>query len=321
MKATSLFKSLIACKIDPKGKQHPFSAITKDPDFDVFGYEAGDPGGQQWESMGLQSGVFGFAENEFFRDIDGKGVLCFVRLSKRALPARVVRERVDAMAADIFAQTGRKPGRKERRGLQDDATMELLPKAFINHVTIPVIFTSDKLMLVFTSTPKRFESIVNFFLRVFSDIEFTLTHYPTPDAISPVAWMTGKAVSLRTGDEEEQRFTATDFAVMKGDEMGVIRVKDRELGCAEVAQALKSGYRIEQIGLMHHETKASFRLNTGLALTQIALGDDVLGELRENMGEGGANEVHATAWLVITEYRKMLADLAVEMTTPADDEL
>ena len=326
MKATSLFKSFVAFKVEPTkgGKRNAYDAITGDDDLDTFGYEAGDPSGQQWESMGLQAGSFGFASNEFFRDIDGKGVLCFIKLSKRALPARVVRDRVDEMAEAVYAQTGRKPGRKERRALQDDATMELLPKAFINHVVIPVIFTSDGLMFVFTATPKRYEAIISFFLRFLSEalgLEVSVSYYLNSTTISPVTFMTSKAIALRSDEVDESKFAATDFAVMKGDEIGVIRVKDRELGCAEVSTALKSGYRIEQIGLMHVETYATFRLTLGLAMMQIKLGDDVLGELRENMTDD-TSEVHATAWIVITEYRKLLADLLEEMSPePVEDEL
>lgn len=327
MKATRLFKSFVAFKVEAQDGRtmHPHSVLQNDEaDVDMLDWSSGDPGGQQWESIGLHSGAFGFGESEFFRDIDGAGTLCFIRLSKRALPARVVREKVDAMAADIYAQTGRKPSRKERRDLQDDATMQLLPKAFINHVIVPVVFTSDGLMLIFTSTPKRYESILSYmwnFFREAYDLELKATYYPMPK-IAPVTWMTSKAIALRSDELDEGKFSATDFAVMKGDEIGMIRVKDRELGCAEVSAALKSGYRIEQIALVHTETFLQFRLNLNLAFTSVRFSDDVLGELRENMGED-VDEVQATAWLVISEYRKMLADLVVDMGGEMyeDDEL
>lgn len=326
MKAVSIFKSMAAFKVDVKNgrKMTPYSVIVGEPDADLFGYTASDPGGQQWESLGLKSGSFGFADEEFFRDIDGKGVLCFVQLAKRNLPARVVRDRVDKMADDIFAQTGRKPGRKERRDLQDDATMSLLPQSFINHSIVPVIFTRDGLMLVFTSTPKRYEAILALFVTLLNDVyelEISATYHPSSNIVSPVAWMTGKALALRDDTAiEDEAFVATDFAVMKGDEIGMIRVKDRELGCSEVATALKSGYRIEQIGLLHQSTRMHFRLSQNLILTSIKFDDDTLGELRDNMGEDGANEIQAVAWLIIEEYRKVLADLVTDMAAPPDED-
>lgn len=53
-----------------------------------------------------------------------------LEIETKAVPASVVRRKVDEWVAKIEADTGRKPGKKERRDLQDDILLSLLPQAF-----------------------------------------------------------------------------------------------------------------------------------------------------------------------------------------------
>lgn len=51
-------------------------------------------------------------------------------IETKAVPADAVRKRVDELADAIEQTTGRKPGKRERKDLREDAMQELLPHAF-----------------------------------------------------------------------------------------------------------------------------------------------------------------------------------------------
>ena len=61
--------------------------------------------------------------------IDGQWLLQLMVESK-LVPGSVVKRQVETLAAQIEKTTGRKPGKKERGELKDQATQELLPMAF-----------------------------------------------------------------------------------------------------------------------------------------------------------------------------------------------
>jgi recombination associated protein RdgC len=61
--------------------------------------------------------------------VDGHWLLKLQR-EQRLLPGSVVTERVDELAEQIEHQTGRKPGKKARKDLKEQAAHELLPRAF-----------------------------------------------------------------------------------------------------------------------------------------------------------------------------------------------
>jgi hypothetical protein len=63
------------------------------------------------------------------RVVDGHWLLKLQR-EQRLLPGSVVTERVDELAEQIEHQTGRKPGKKARKDLKEQAAHELLPRAF-----------------------------------------------------------------------------------------------------------------------------------------------------------------------------------------------
>lgn len=61
-----------------------------------------------------------------------------IMIETRTVPGAAIQKRVDEEAARIKEVTGRKPGRKERRSLKEDALLALLPQAFPKRVAVPL---------------------------------------------------------------------------------------------------------------------------------------------------------------------------------------
>lgn len=330
MKITSLFRTLTAYTVVPGNEaETPFKVATYQSDmFDaddekVTRFIATDPEGGQEATIGFAPIMKDSPADGYFRDIDGSGVLCFIQVAKRALPTRVVRDQAEKDRATIEDQTGRKMGRKEFRELMEDARFALLPRAFVNRVRIPVILTSDNRLFVFTGTSKHLDAITSLMVEFFLGfgISFSL-HHPGSN-VSVEGWMTAMAIDADGAVD----ITPTDFAVMKGEESAQIRIVNRDLDFEAVRDALKAGYRVKQIGLRHTESGITFRLSDSMALRQIDFGDDARLELGQNSDGEFLNDLHAIAWLVISQYRTLWDDLmndingSMESTDEEDDEL
>lgn len=326
MKTFSRFRNLTPYNVAPE-KHKPFKVLRAlCEDLEAFGeagidrYKCHDPSAGSRESMGL-FGVGG----EYFRDIDGKGILLTLQFAKRNLPARVIADRVDEMADAVFQQTGRKPGRKERREMAEDAELALLPRAFINYSYVPVIFTSDQRLFIFTGTSKRVDATLSFLVSMLIDLHgcmFGLSRPANDINIGTEAWMTSKAIGIFDDSGDLQ---VTDYALMKADESSKMRVSDRSLSHSEVQDALKVGWRVNQIGLSHTPSGMTFRLDDNFTLRSITMGSDAALEMKEDGGDNNFDEIQAVAWLVVTEFRNIIDALVADMrgAAPAveDDEL
>ncbi|MDP1092476.1 recombination-associated protein RdgC, partial [Klebsiella pneumoniae] len=65
----------------------------------------------------------------FVEVVDGHWLIKLKR-EQRLLPSSVVQERVDELCEHIEETTGRKPGKKAKKDLKEQAQHELLPRAF-----------------------------------------------------------------------------------------------------------------------------------------------------------------------------------------------
>jgi DNA recombination-dependent growth factor C len=305
MKTLGIFRNLSAFILsatdDEAYSDDPHRAITECEELSdvVEPYLANPPSGGQRETVGFT--VVDGDENNFFMDIQGSGTLCFLTFMKRDLPARVVRDRVDEMCQEVESTMGRKPGRKERAELAEDAEHELLPKAFISKTRVPVIFTSKREVFIFTTAQKRIDACHLFLGRFLQELKVDYTPVPFgldyQMTINAEAWIN----SLALGDHDGETFVATDFAAMREGASGKLRVTDRELGHQEVQNALKSGWRVEQIGMMYVESAMRFRMDTSMRFRQIKLGEDALLESSEADGE-----MLAVAWLILKECQQLI---------------
>lgn len=92
--------------------------------------------------------------------INGQRILRFA-IESKSVPASVIKRDLDARAAYIEANEGRKPGRIELRELRDDVHRALLPHAFpkTTHVLVWLDLKNNRLVLDTTSQTKADEVI------------------------------------------------------------------------------------------------------------------------------------------------------------------
>ena len=316
MKVTALFKSLTPYKVaegaDTLYTYLSSNGVNLDDEHDAFApLISRDPeGSSEIDTIGFTKA---HGMDSYVSDVLGSGVLMFVRHAKRTVPPSAIRARLADKVAAYEDVVGRKPGRSERRSMQEEAHGELLPRAFVRDTIVPVIFTPDGWLLVFTSVPARSDAVVTFIsvaLRELSQ-DVGLTNVQLNRELA--AWMT----SLALGSTNS--FQATDFAVMKGEESASIRVTKRDIAFSEVQAAIKAGFRVEEVGLVHTNNEVFFRLNKSFTLSQVKFSGDKLLDIKENAVDA-SQEMLSITWLVISEYRQVLVDLIADINEGFEDE-
>lgn len=209
--------------------------------------------------------------------VGGQWLLKLAR-EQRLLPSSVVNDRVDEMAQRIEAETGRKPGKKAKRDLKEQAAHELLPQAFTKRSATRVwIDPTQRLLLVDAGSAGRADEVTTMLVRASDGLALSLIN----TAESPVACM---AAWLADGDTPEG-FQIERECELKGhdDEKPVVRYARHPLDTDEVRQHLTAGKLPTRLALSWRE-RVSFTLTETLALKKISFLDLALES--QTAGEG-----------------------------------
>lgn len=190
-------------------------------------------------------------------------------IETRVLPASVVKERVDEIAAEIEAQTGRKPGKKALKDLKEQATHELLPLCFKKRSTVRVwIAPAQRLLMIDASSAARCEDVVNLLVKTLDGLVLGLVQTAEAPATCMAAWLMDGV--------PPQGFTIDRECELKSeDEMkSAVRYARHALDIDEVRQHLQAGKRPTRLA-MSYKDRVSFVLTDTLQVKRISFLDVV----------------------------------------------
>jgi recombination associated protein RdgC len=154
-----------------------------------------------------------------FSEPNGIAGIETVTIERKTVPADVLKRRVDALALDIEQQTGRKPGKKHRAELKEQALGTLLLNAFPKRKTVSLLWLGDDTLLVGSASSADTDAIVTLLVANESGLEVSpvqterspgavMTHWvaATDDDAVPYAFNLGRSVTLESGDGEKVGF-------------------------------------------------------------------------------------------------------------------
>lgn len=130
------------------------------------------------------------AHGALIEAVGGQWIASFAT-ETRAVPADAVQEKADTLAAAIERETGRTPGKRERRELKDEALHALLPQAFPRQSSVPVwIDPRAGLLVIGTASQAKADAILTALVRATPNLQdLRITAITT--ATSPQAAMAG----------------------------------------------------------------------------------------------------------------------------------
>lgn len=202
------------------------------------------------------------------------------RIESKPVPASAIRRKVDEMAAKVEQDTGRKPGRKQRKDMASDALHQLLPHAFERTLdTVVLIDATTGLVYIGSASSKVTDQVTTALVHITgAGMKAVQTNANPTTAMT--AW-------LATGEPPPGLTLGTDCELKSPDEMrAVVRYGRHNLDIAEVRSHIQAGKEPTRLGL-EWNGRVSFVLTDRLTLRRIDFDDvEVNGQRRGESFDG-----------------------------------
>ncbi len=175
--------------------------------------------------------------------VGGQQLLALM-VERKLLPASVVKSHTDALAAQVEKETGRKPGKKLKQELKEQALLDLLPQAFTKRATVHVWIDPDRqLLMIDTASQARADELVTQLVQALPG----LAPQPVHTAQTPAAVM---AHWLLEGDPPAAFSVDRECELKAEDEMqSAVRYARHRLDTDEVRQHIRGGKRPTRLAL------------------------------------------------------------------------
>ena len=253
----------------------------------------------------------GIAHGQLAEVVAGQ-LLLKLATEQKVLPASVVKRRVDAMAAHIEKSSGRKPGKKQKKELKEEALLELLPQAFTKQAAINVwIDAKQMLLMVDASSPARADEVVTLLVKSFDGLSISQAATVESPAVAMTRW-------LATGDVPTGFSIDRECELKSADEMkSVVRYARHALDTDEVRRHIQEGKLPTKLALTW-QGRVSFLLTEAMQVKKIAFLDGVF----DGPGASGGDDdrFDADAAIATGELRQLIPDLLAALGGEQDDE-
>jgi recombination associated protein RdgC len=269
-----------------------------------------EPQPSERSSIGFlfQDGV-GVALSDFF-DLHGDLHHFIIQFADRILPKATINKRVAELAAQVEQQTGRKPGKKARKDLAEEAELELLPKAFIRYSAVTVTFDPSRAsLIIWTASKSKCDKIITLLV---ASCEGLAVKSPTfsPSEINQTL---AKIADFESDSEHFAPLGAGVWTQGEGPEKKTVRVKAVDASSSVVENLLNNGYKPTALEVMFGDeskgiSEVTFCVNDNHQFTKINLGIDTEAQ-REDEVAAYLSTLHIACKTVTAAESAMLAEI------------
>ncbi|MDH1334134.1 recombination-associated protein RdgC [Comamonas thiooxydans] len=210
--------------------------------------------------------------------VAGQWVMRFMTEAK-VLPASVLNRKVNEKAEHIEKTEGRKPGKKEKRDLKDEAKLDLLPMAFTKQGSMWVwIDPQARTLVLDTSAQSRADEVVTLLVEGLPGFALALLDTQTSPQAAMAHWLMTQEPPAGFSADRETELKACD------ESKAVVRYARHPLDIDEVRKHIEHGKLPTKLA-MTWDDRVSFVLTEGLQLKNITLLDAVMdGNSKEDSG-------------------------------------
>ncbi len=176
-----------------------------------------------------------------------------------------MQEKVDR----IERESGRKPGKKERRDLKDEAKLDLLPMAFTKQGSMWVwIDTASRLLVLDTSSQGRADEVVTLLVESLPGLSVSLLSTETSPQAAMAHWLKEQEAPEGFSIDRECELKAAD------ESKAVVKYDRHPLDIEEVHAHIDAGKLPTKLALTWDD-RVSFVLTEGLQVKKLAFLDTV----------------------------------------------
>lgn len=200
----------------------------------------------------------------------GRHWIAKLMIENKAVPGAILKRKADDLALHIEQTEGRKPGKKERKELRENALLELLPMAFAKQTCVLVWIDPEAGLLVLdTASAARVDEVVSLLIQAIPGLVLN----PLQTALSPTTAMSGWLLS---GDSPEGFTVDRECELKSCDEnKATVRYAKHSLDIDEVRHHIETG-KVPTKLAMTWEGRVSFVLTDKLAIKKILFLDSVM---------------------------------------------
>lgn len=224
-----------------------------------------------------------------------------IKTETKQVPAQVINRRVDELSKDIERQTGRKPGRKLRKELQEQALLELLPMAFAKQATALVwIDPNTRTLVVEASSNGKAEDLAGAIVKALhGTMGLSLVRTSEAPSNCMAAWLTDGIPPDGFSIDRECSLQGTD------EQRSVVKYGRHNLDTDNVREHIKQG-KIPTSMALTWQGRVSFLLTDTLLLKKVQFLDVVFGG---KAGDQQADEFDTNMAIATGELSDLIADL------------
>lgn len=231
---------------------------------------------QPCTAMSLQSNgwVPPLEDGALVRDFE-RHLLVALGMEQKLLPGSVVNDLAREKAAAFERSRGFKPGRKMMRDFKEQATSELLPRAFARRrQALAWIDPVARRLVVEGSSPARAEIVVEELRAAIGELPVALPETDPSARVTLTAWLAGGRAPAPFTIEDECELTGS------AQTKPVVRYLRHALDQPHIERHLQAGMQVSRLALSWN-ARISFVVNDKLQLRRVRFLD---------MAEAGAEE-------------------------------
>ena len=242
-----------------------------------------------------------------------KQLLFALRVEKKLLPSSVIQTVVRERAADLEAQQGFKPGRKQIKDLKEQVIDELTPRAFSIARDIHIwLDPVNRWFVIDSASTGGGEQVLTFVgksVHPYPIEPLTLTH--SPSAIM-TNWMLEQTPATGLSLEQDCQWQTS------GQQGGSVRYVRHDITPEEIERHIKAGHQCNRLGLTWQD-RISFVLTDEFDIKRLqAL--DILDEQDGGASLDAQEKLDADFALMTAEVIPMLNTLLEAVNSPNGDE-
>jgi recombination associated protein RdgC len=221
----------------------------------------------------------------------------------KVIPSSVVKRKVQDQLDHIEATTGRKPGKKEKREISDDARLALLPMAFTKQSSVLVwADPAAGLLVTDAGSQGKADEVMTCLIKAMDGLVVQLINTETSPAAAMALWLSTKEAPPGFSVDRECELKAAD------ESKAVVRYTRHALDTDEVSQHIAMGKVPTRLALTWDD-RVSFVLTEALQLKKVAFLDTVFENAASSPGDGKDDTFDADVAIATGELRKLIPDL------------
>jgi recombination associated protein RdgC len=236
-------------------------------------------------------------------EIVGGQWLLKLQIEVKTVPGSVVKRKVQDQADAIEATTGRKPGKKEKRELAEDARQALLPMAFTKQSSVLVwIDPNAQLLILDAGSQAKADEVMTALIKAVDGLAVLLVNTLTSPAVAMSHWLSTHEAPQGFSVDRECELKAAD------ESKAVVRYTRHALDTEEVAQHIATGKVPTRLALTWND-RVSFVLTEALQLKKVAFLDVVFEGSPASPGDKKDDGFDADAAIATGELVQLIPDL------------